>query len=394
MTYQGPEEPEGGSPHDPGPYVDHDLDGPNNTDRDPWTVILGIIGGTLLGAGLTLGVLGATGVFNEPAPPTTSTIPPPPTLTVPAPNGTRPALPGDDPTAADVAARTIPSIVAVGSTSVLGESSGSGVVYGTDGYIITNHHVVEGGDDFIVAFSDGATYPADLIGSDELTDLAVLRVSRPDLAPIDLGTSGDLDVGAVAIAVGNPLALTGGPSVTSGIISALNRSLDIDGATTLYGLIQTDAPITRGSSGGALLDGTSRLIGITTAIAVSDVGAEGLGFAIPIDMVIDVVDDLIESGEVEHAFLGITGSTAFAREDGAQYPAGVLVEDIVRDGPYQTAGGQINDVIVSIDDTSVTTLNEMLTTLRSHRAGEEIDLRVRRGDSELALAVILGRLET
>lgn len=398
MTYEGPDgqevEPDAG----PGPTLDAGSAGPDpaesRRERDPWTILLGILGGALLGTGLTLAVLGAAGVFEEPPIPTTPTNPPPPTLTIPPPNGDRPGLPGDDPTAADVAARTIPSVVAVGSTTALGESSGSGVVYGSDGYVITNHHVVEGGNDFVVAFSDGAAYPAELIGSDPLTDLAVLRVRRNDLSPIDLGTSSDLAVGAVAIAVGNPLALTGGPSVTTGIVSALNRSLDIDGGTTLYGLIQTDAPITRGSSGGALVDGTSRLIGITTAIAVSDVGAEGLGFAIPIDMVLGVVDDLIESGQVNHAFLGITGTTALATQDGAQYPVGVLVEDLVAGGPYDEAGGQINDVIIAIDGVSVTGLNEMLTTLRNHRAGEEIALRVKRTDAELDLDVILGRLDT
>lgn len=399
MTYggpTGPQEPEGPSPEPIG-YVDR-LDSTQHTppakpSRDPWGIVVGILGGVLLGTGVTLAVLGLTGVFEEPEPPPTPTLPPPPELTVPPPVTGRPELPTDDPTAAAVAERAVRSIVAVESNGFLGSSSGSGVVYGEEGYIITNHHVVEDADDLSVVFSDGARYPAELVGSDPETDLAVLKIARDDLAPIDLGSSSDLEVGQVAIAVGNPLALVGGPSVTTGIVSALGRSLEIDSGTTLYGLIQTDAPITRGSSGGALLDGSARLIGITTAIAVSDVGAEGLGFAIPSDMVVGIVNDLIADGSVEHALIGISGTTAFAERDGAQYPVGVLVQDLLAQSAYEQGGGQVNDVIVRMNGAQVTTLNELLTTLRFYRAGDEMVFGVNRTEGDLDLTITLGRLD-
>jgi serine protease Do len=191
------------------------------------------------------------------------------------------------------------------------------------------------------------------------------------------------------VAVGNPLALEGGPSVTYGIVSALNRSLQVESGETLFGLIQTDAPITRGSSGGALLDSAARLVGITTAIAVSDVGAEGLGFAIPIDTALDVANDLIEDGVVSHAQLGIQGETALAAADGAEYPVGVRVTNVTADSAYDLGGGQTNDVITALDDVPVISMETLLTELRTRRAGETVGMAVTRADADTELIVTL-----
>jgi putative serine protease PepD len=353
---------------------------------------MGILGGVLLGTGVTLAVLGFTGVFEEPTT-TTSTNPPPPSLTVPPPTSA-PTVVVESGSVTAVAQRAIPSIVAVQVTSQLGEGGGSGVVYSSDGYIITNHHVVDEASEMTVVFADGGLWVAELIGSDPLTDLAVIRIQRQDLTPIEIGSSGALDIGERAIAVGNPLALEGGPSVTSGIVSALSRTLTVETGTQLYGLIQTDAPITRGSSGGALLDGSARLIGITTAIAVSDVGAEGLGFAIPIDMAIDIANDLIESGVVNHALLGIQGQTALAEQGGASYPVGVVVDSLVENSAYGEGGGQVNDVITAIEGVAITTLDGLLTELRTMRAGDVVTVAVNRADSTLDLTVTLGAVES
>jgi putative serine protease PepD len=367
-----------------------EVEPPNKRSRpDLWTVVMGVIGGALLGTGVTLAILGFAGVFEEPEPPPTPTNPPPPTLTVPPPTSTPPAIVADTGTVTDVAARAIPSIIAVETSGILGEGGGSGVVYSTDGYIITNHHVVSETDELTVVFSDGGRWEGELIGSDELTDLAVIRVTRSDLTPIDIGSSGDLSIGERAVAVGNPLALEGGPSVTNGIVSALNRSLGVESGEILYGLIQTDAPITRGSSGGALLDTTARLVGITTAIAVSDVGAEGLGFAIPIDVALDVANDLIESGVVHHAQLGIQGETALADSDGAEYPVGVRVTRVNPGSAYEAAGGQVNDVITAIDEMPVTSMETLLTDLRTRRAGEDVTMAVTRASEPTDLTVVL-----
>ncbi len=362
---------------------------PRRARVDPWTVVLGIFGGVLLGTGVTLGVLGITGVFTEP---TTPTLPPPPELTIPAP-GPPPTF-GEVASAADVAERVIPSTVGVEVSSLLGAGSGSGVVWsdnGDNGYIVTNHHVIAGANEILVVFSDGARYRAQLVGSDPLTDIAVLKVDRPDLVPIVVGNSEGLAVGEPAIAVGNPLGLEGGPTVTLGIVSALDRALAVSGGNVLYGLIQTDAPIAPGSSGGALVDAEGRLIGITTAIAVSNVGAEGVGFAVPVDLVAGIVNDLVEGGEVRHALLGIQGDTVWATEAEAEYPVGVGVLDLVAGSAYEAAGGQVNDVIVEFDGTPVRTIEELLARLRRHRAGDRVEVRILRADSEQVLDVTLAR---
>jgi S1-C subfamily serine protease len=390
-----PEGPHGPPPPDEDFHVTYDIDqgddsGSSRKPIDGWTLVMGIFGGVLLGTGVTFAVLGFTGVFTEP---TVPTIPPAPTLTAPPPTSPPPTF-IDSSTVSAVAERAIPSIVTVEVSSFFGTGGGSGVVYGDDGYIVTNNHVIARASSIAIVFSDGARFPAEVIGADPLTDLAVLRVERSDVTSIDIGSSAEIDIGQAAIAVGNPLGLIGGPSVTSGIISALNRFLDVEAGTRLYGLIQTDAPITRGSSGGALLDGNARLIGITTAIAVSDVGAEGLGFAVPIDIATEVINDLIEDGEVAHALLGIEGETAFATSEGAGFPVGVLVTDILGNSAYEAAGGQLNDVIISIDALSIDTLDELFTHIRALRAGDMATIEILRGDAQLELEATMGLLES
>lgn len=390
-----PEGPDGPPQADEDFYVTYDIDEKNDDGRerkpvDGWTVVLGIFGGVLLGTGVTFAVLGFTGVFTEP---TVPTIPPAPTLTAPPPTSP-PATFIDSSIVSAVAERAIPSIVTVEVSGFFGTGGGSGVVYGNDGYIVTNSHVIARASSIAIVFSDGARFPAEVIGADPLTDLAVLRVERSDVTSIDIGSSADVEIGQAAIAVGNPLGLAGGPSVTSGIISALNRFLDVEAGNRLYGLIQTDAPITRGSSGGALLDGNARLIGITTAIAVSDVGAEGLGFAVPIDIAAGVIADLIDDGEVAHAILGIQGETAFATSDGAGFPVGVLVTDILGNSAYEAAGGQVNDVIISIDSLPIDTLDELFTHIRSLRAGDVATVAILRGDAQLEMEATMGLLES
>ncbi len=357
-------------------------------NRDPWAIALGLVGGVLLGTGLTFAILGFVGVFEEPPPPT---IPPAPSLTAPSATAPVPTF-GDEVSVASVAARVIPSTVAVDVSSFLQGGSGSGVVYGDSGYIITNHHVVEGGGDINVVFSDGARFGAEVVGSDPITDIAVLLVERTDLAPMATGIASDLAIGEPVVAVGNPLGLPGGPTVTTGIVSALDRRLQMGLSRELVGLIQTDAPIAPGSSGGALIDASGRLIGITTAIAVSDVGPEGLGFAVPVEIATAVANDLIETGEVRHALLGIVGDTAWAQEGGAEFPVGVLVGEVSSDAAYAVAGGQINDVILEVDGVQVRTIDSLLARLRHYRAEDVVPLRILRADAETTLDVTMGLL--
>ncbi|MGH3649293.1 MAG: S1C family serine protease [Acidimicrobiia bacterium] len=380
MTESLPRERVGSGGTDPEP--------PRDRRGDPWAIGLGLLGGVLLGTGLTFAILGYVGVFEEPTPPT---IPPAPTLTAPSPTSAPPTF-GEEVTAASVADRVIPSTVAIDISAFLLDGSGSGVIYGDSGYIITNHHVIDGASNISVIFADGATFSAEVVGSDPITDIGVVLVARQDLTPLAIGSSDDLSIGEPAVAVGNPLGLAGGPTVTSGIVSALDRTLETT-AGNLYGLVQTDAPIAPGSSGGALVDAAGRLIGITTAIAISDVGAEGLGFAVPIDLAVGVANDLIENGEVRHAQIGIRGGTALAEDAGAAYPVGVLVDTVTSGSAFEEAGGQINDVIVALDGHEVNTIEALLSRLRRLRAGDTILVHILRADAETTLNVTLGLLQ-
>jgi S1-C subfamily serine protease len=209
--------------------------------------------------------------------------------------GTTPAVAGLT-DVSDIATDVVDSVVTVevmgrfrGREEVVG--SGSGVIIDSDGTIITNAHVVEGATGLNVVLGDGTTHTATVLGIDTTHDVAVIDIETNDLAPIALGSTNGLLVGHPVIAVGSPLGLEGGPSVSTGIVSALDRTLS-DADVTLSGIIQTDAAITEGSSGGALLDSQGHLIGITTAVGVSRVGIEGIGFAIPVETITEVVSEL------------------------------------------------------------------------------------------------------
>jgi len=314
-------------------------------------------------------------------------------------------------TIAEIATKTIVQIQ-VGLINENGEflsqGGGSGVVVTKEGLIITNHHVLDIENEILeelatdtevltevrVVFEDGRMYSSKIIGSDKLTDVGLLKIGARDLTPIVLGKSSNLVVGDLAVAIGHPLTLGAEPTVTTGIISALNRRLDVgDGSknsVTLFGLIQTDAPITRGSSGGALLNQKGELVGITTAIATADVGAEGLGFAIPIDLALSIMEDLLNEGTVLHSFLGINGSQNFdTAEDGARIFAGVKIEGLY--GPANDtyaigkAGAIAGDIIKSLDGSKLKTLDQMITILRTRRAGEDISIEILRDDETIIL---------
>ncbi len=284
-----------------------------------------------------------------------------------------------------VGAAVIPSIVTVEVGSTVGDTftqtgSGSGVVLDQSGHIITNHHVVEAGDAARVVLSDGRVYEAELVGSDPLTDLAVLRIPTTDVVPIALGSTSDLTIGNSSIAVGSPLGLEGGPSLSVGVISALGREVQTGPDTILYGMIQTDAPITSGSSGGSLVDETGALLGITTAVGVSNIGVEGIGFATPVEIVERITTELIATGSVSHGLLGIGGATAYDETgDGGFAPVGVTVRSVSPDSAAETAGIAVDDVITAIDGTAVRTMDELITALRRVGAGDSIIVSIAGG---------------
>jgi S1-C subfamily serine protease len=192
--------------------------------------------------------------------------------------------------------------------------------------------------------------------------------------------------------VGNPLGLLGSPTVTVGVLSAFDRLVEGDTAEEdLYGMVQTDAPFTRGSSGGALVDAAGRLIGITTAVGVSDLGPEGLGFATPVEIMKRVTDEIIATGASSHGFLGILGSTELAAQpDGGQAPIGVLVSELLEGSSAGGSGIETGDVITTVDGRSVTTMEGLISTLRRFGPGDSIDVEVRRGETPIRVTLELG----
>ena len=277
----------------------------------------------------------------------------------------------------------------------LPNGGGSGVVISKDGLIMTNHHVIDESNEVRVIFEDGRMYESQIIGSDKLTDVGLLKINAANLFPISIGNSDILSVGDLAVAIGHPLTLGAAPTVTSGVVSALARRLDVGSETmgsgvTLFGLIQTDAPITRGSSGGALINNNGELIGITTAIATADVGAEGLGFAVPINLALSIADDLIKEGQVFHAFLGILGTQHFeTAADGARVFSGVYIQELY--GPTNDmfaigkAGALPGDIIKKVNGETVKTLDGLITELRKKRAGDSIEIEILRNEQYIIL---------
>jgi serine protease Do len=299
---------------------------------------------------------------------------------------------------AELATKTIVQ-VQVGNISEEGEflttGGGSGVVISRDGLIMTNHHVIDNSTEVRVVFEDGRMYEGEIIGSDRLTDIGLLKITASNLIPISLGNSEELSVGDLAVAIGHPLTLGAAPTVTTGVVSALERRLDVGGeamnsGVTLFGLIQTDAPITRGSSGGALLNNNGELIGITTAIATADVGAEGVGFAVPVNLALGIVDDLLKDGQILHAFLGILGAQHFdTADDGARVFSGVFIQELYGPGDDEFAIGKAGaipgDIIKKINGINVKTLDGLITVLRQKRAGDSVEIEILRNSQLITL---------
>jgi serine protease Do len=266
--------------------------------------------------------------------------------------------------------------------------SGSAVMFRSDGYLLTNAHVVDGATSVTVILSTGRELPAQVVGSNADTDTAVVKVDGGPYPVADLGTTADLKVGQEAIAIGSPLGLSGGPSVTVGVVSALHRTVRTRLGQSLMDMVQTDAPIAPGSSGGALLDGGGRVIGITTAVATTDAGAEGFGFAVPIDNARWVADQLIASGKVVMVWLGVEGADldgTTARE--LDVDGGALVERVKADSPAERAGLAPRDVIVALDGKAVTSMGMLAVAVRSHRPGDVLTLDVVRDKQHHGLKV-------
>lgn len=289
-----------------------------------------------------------------------------------------------------VAATALPSVVTIFAAGRSSSGSGSGAIIRSDGVVLTNDHVIAvgaNGGSIEVQLNDGERFPAELIGTDPITDLAVLKIAKNKLPTLLLAPREPLDVGQPVVALGAPLGLSG--TVTTGVVSALNRNVPAPtasgGTTVLYGAIQTDASINPGNSGGPLVTCDARLVGVNTAIStvpnstgVAGGGSVGIGFAVPASTAQRVVDELLANGRATHPWLGL--STAEISADMADRfgtTAGLFVQDVVDDSPADAAGLQAGDVITSINGQPATGVN-LAWLLVSAKVGDTVAIEFRR----------------
>ena len=316
------------------------------------------------------------------------------------------AVPENEP-AAQVAAQVSPSVVQVNVQAIQvspfgkqerAEGLGSGVIYRRDGYIITNSHVVQDAREVNVAFADGSTERGEVVGSDPSTEIAVVRVDRDDL-PAAKFAEGSLTVGQLAVAIGSPSGFQS--TVTEGVVSGINR--EVPGRLTggrqeeaLVDLIQTDAAISPGSSGGALVDRDGEVVGINVAyLPPQETGAEGIGFAIPSDTATSTADQLVENGQVSNPYLGIRYrdlTPEIAEQFGLSMESGVIVAEVESGSPADDAGLRPRDVITALGSTEIEDSGDLLAALRDYEPGDDVTLTFARGGTggEEQIAVELG----
>jgi len=299
----------------------------------------------------------------------------------------------DDGSVESVAAAALPSVVQIEVTGSEGEGSGSGIILSEDGRILTNNHVVavaEGGGALRVSFEDGTTAPATIVGTDPLTDTAVIQAEDVSgLTPAAIGDSAGLAVGQDVVAVGSPFGLDA--TVTTGIVSALNRPVNVgaddQGNTTTYPAIQTDAAINPGNSGGPLVDMSGAVVGINSSIRTAPSasgeasGSIGLGFAIPINEVLPIVDQMVAGETPTHARLGISVGDTDMETTGE----GAVIRDVDADSAAQSAGLESGDVVTRVDERRITGADSLVATIRSYRPGDGVTVTYfRDGETQTA----------
>ena len=314
-----------------------------------------------------------------------------------------PAVPVSRPptSVAGIAARVLRSVVSIRVDDTTGEGEGSGIVLRSDGYVLTNNHVVStaaNGGTITVSFNDGGVdVPARIVGRDPETDLAVIKVSpRRALTPAVLGSSSNLAVGDAVIAVGSPLGLAG--TVTAGIISALDRTVQVPDETgspsaPLFDAIQTDAAINPGNSGGPLVDLSGRVIGINSAIASLSSGSTGgqsgsigVGFAIPVDEARSIAEQLIRTGRASHPYIGVSAKTV---GDDGHGPRGARILSLVKGGAAAHAGLRVGDIITTVGGRPIVSVDQLVVALRRYAVGSSVVLGYVRDGAVLSVSVVL-----
>jgi serine protease Do len=295
-------------------------------------------------------------------------------------------------------ARVLPAVVSITTRQierdqldqpVVTPGLGSGIIVDRRGYILTNDHVIQGVDHIKVGLADGRTFPATLVGRDAFSDLAVVKITGTNLPVAVLGDSARLAVGATVLAIGNPLWIEGGPTVTAGIVSGLGRSTEQEGLPVLHNLVQTDAAINAGNSGGPLVDLEGRVVGVNTALIAS---AHGIGFAIPINGARPVMEALIARGRIARTSLGLFAvslTPQLAYVNGMAVERGALVKRVARGGPAERAGLEAGDVVTGIDERPVTDLHALHDGMAHRAAGDTVRLRVWRAGQPLSVEAVL-----
>lgn len=293
---------------------------------------------------------------------------------------------------------------------------GSGVIYDSQGHILTNNHVIEGAQQLLVSLPDKRSFPAKLIGADPQTDLAVVQIQGDALPVAQLGDSSQLEVGDWVVAIGNALALPGGPTVTQGVVSALGRTVQEPASSAggpsggpaaaqssaagpfLFDLIQTDAPINPGNSGGPLVDLQGHVIGINTLVAgqaESGVQAQGIGFAISIATARPIADQLVKSGRVVHPYIGVQYAPltpALAARLGVQVRDGAVIGQVMPRSPAATAGLRAQDIITAVDGQPLKGESALAEAISGHAPGDTLTLTVARGQQQMDVRITLGEL--
>ena len=262
------------------------------------------------------------------------------------------------------------------------EALGSGWLFDDEGHVVTNEHVVDGAEKVTVAFENGTEVAATVVGSDPSTDVAVLKLESvpAGVEPLDLGSTSDLQLGDPVVAIGSPLGLQG--TVTAGIVSGLHRDIQAPDGFTIDGAVQTDAALNHGNSGGPLLDLDGSVVGMNAQIA-SDTGANtGIGYAIPVETVRGIAQQLISSGKVEHAYLGVRVGDA----DGG----GAELAEVVNGGPAAKAGLESGDVVTEVDGNAVSSGDDLRLAVENHKPGDEMTLTVKRDGDTKTITVTLG----
>ncbi len=295
-----------------------------------------------------------------------------------------------------VAEKVLPSVVQINVSGPQGRGSGSGIVLTEDGQILTNNHVVEvaaAGGSLTVSFDDGTEADAEVLGTDALTDTAVIQAQDVSgLTPATIGSSDELNIGQGVVAVGSPFGLES--TVTSGIVSALNRPVNVgndgQGNATTYPAIQTDAAINPGNSGGPLVDLNGNVVGINSSIRTASTGSDGsigLGFSIPIDEVLPIVEQMAGGEEPTHARIGV--SVGVETQPGADSPQGALIREVTAGSAAEEAGLEPGDVVTQVDDIRITGADSLIATIRSYRPGDTVTLTWTRDGEEQSAELVL-----